>query len=866
MLDSLLVSDVQQPKTNLTNLTWQECDARGDQITVTAARVELDLAGAPTDSAVFTSRSTLVFSSTGPSTWVDLIADSVDSVELNGEPIEVAYDGARLLVHDLQPHNTLTVTAQCRYSRTGEGMHRFRDPEDGRTYLYTHCEPTDARRIFACFEQPDLKARWTMTVTAPRDWEIRSNQPEVAREEDTRDGAPLATVTFAPTPPLSSYLVAVAAGPYHRVDGEWTSESGQHVPLTLLCRRGMADHLESDEIFELTTSGLGFYDANFDFPYPWGKYDQIFVPEYNLGAMENPGLVTFKEDYLFRGGATVMNRTSRAEVVLHEMAHMWFGDLVTPHWWDDLWLKESFADLMGYQVSQLATKFDQAWLQFASGRKAFAYRFDQMPTTHPVIAKIPDLEAARQNFDGITYAKGASVLRQLQEFIGTEAFFAGARDYFRAHEFGTARFTDLLTALAGHTDAHLTRWAELWRHTTYPSRVSATVERDGDAITSLTLEQSSVNDVIRPHRMRVAGHVLRDGRLEPSFDESALLEGASATLPAAVGRSADLVIVNAGDLTYGIGRLDDRSRATAEKALSTLTDDLQRGAVWTALWNQARDAQIPAADFVRTFRAQAPTEPNAMILRIIAGQAQTAIGTYLPAADREAAWSALAATARDALAKAPADSDLQRTWAEVLAESAAHSAAVTDDALALVAGNGPDGLEITAELRWRLAASLVRIGRWTADDVRGVLAQDDTMIGRTSARTAYAADPATQQTSWDSLVAVDELTNDEQRAVLEGFALSDPGVRFTADYVALLDTVWQGRPQSMAQRLVSGLFPQVDADPAGDDAVAAVQAWLDGNPGAPGALRRVVTEAIDNAQRALRAQRTGSAPAAEPVR
>ncbi|WP_460468816.1 aminopeptidase N [Calidifontibacter terrae] len=835
------------------NLTWQECDARGDQITVTAARVELDLTTAPTESATFTSRTTLVFDSTGPATWIDLVADEIEAVELNGAAIEPAYDGARLLLHDLAGHNTVIVTARCRFSRTGEGMHRFLDPQDGRTYLYTHCEPTDARRIFACFEQPDLKARWTMVVTAPRDWEIRSNQPEVAREENSATDA--ATATFAPTPPLSSYLVAVAAGPYHRVDSEWISDDGQQVPLTLLCRRGMADHLESEEIFELTTAGLGFYDANFGFAYPWGKYDQIFVPEYNLGAMENPGLVTFKEDYLFRGGATVMNRTSRAEVVLHEMAHMWFGDLVTPQWWDDLWLKESFADLMGYQVSQEATRFDQAWLQFASGRKAFAYRFDQMPTTHPVIANIPDLEAARQNFDGITYAKGASVLRQLQEFIGRDAFFAGARDYFAAHAFGTARFTDLLAALATHTDADLDQWAKVWLHTTYPSRLTATVERDGAQITALTLEQSSVGDVIRPHRMRVAGHVVKAGRLEQTFDELVLLEGPTAMLPAAVGKSADLVIVNAGDLTYGISRLDERSRATAEQHLSTLGDDLQRGAVWTALWNQARDAQIPPADFVRIFRAQAPTEPNAMILRIIAGQAQTAIGSYLLAADRAAAWSALGATARDALAVAAPDSDLQRIWAEILAEAAAHSDTITDDALALAAGKGPQGLEVNAELRWQLAASLVRIGRWGADDVRAVLADDDTMIGHTSSLTAYAADPATQQQSWDELVAADKLSNDHQRATLAGFALSHPGTRFVADYVALLDTVWQGRPQSMAQRLVTGLFPQVDADAAGDAAVAAVNGWLDAHPVAPRALRRVVIEAVDNAERAQRAQR-----------
>ena len=846
------------------NLTWQECDARGDQLEVVSHHVELDLREAASEATTFASRTTVVFDSTGPSTWLDLVADEVSSITLNGAPVAAdAYTGARILLRDVViGQNTVVVEARCSYSRTGEGLHRFTDPQDGATYLYTHCEPTDARRIFACFEQPDLKGRFTFVVTAPAGWVVRSNQPEISAVQDGQ----VSTRTFAPTPPLSSYLIALVAGPYASVEDEWSitrDDGSTHtVALTAMCRRPMLEHMESDEIFELTKAGLSFYDKEFGFPYPWGKYDSVFVPEYNIGAMENPGLVTFKEDYLFRGGATTMQRTSRSEVVLHEMAHMWFGDLVTPKWWDDLWLKESFADLMGYQVSQEATRFDQAWLQFASGRKLWAYTGDQLPSTHPVIARIDDLEAAAQNFDGITYSKGAAVLRQLQALIGTEAFFAGARDYFAAHAFGSATFNDLLGALQPNTDHDLWRWADAWLRTTSPSVLSASVERAGDGrITSLSVHQEctdriSGEQVIRPHRLAIAGYCLGSAGLEKSFVEPVTLTGESAEVPDAAGRRADLVLLNAGDLTYGIVRLDETSRQVAASHLSTLPDDLDRGAVWTALWNLTRDGLQPAARFVDAFVAQAPSEPNAMILRIVAGQVQTAVGRYLPAAERDAAYAALAGVARNALAGAPAGSDLQRTWAELVAEFASHTDELVPDAKALAAGEVPDGLELTDSLRWRLTAALVRRGVWGNAEVEQVLADDDTLIGRTSALTARAASPDAQEQTWRELVD-GRPTNDAQRALLAGWAISDPGLAFADRYVELLDTVWEGRVQTMAQRLVTGLFPDVDADDDGRAVLARIQAWYDDNPGSPAALRRVVLEQIDHARRALRAQESG---------
>ena len=843
------------------NLTRQECDARGDQITVSTYRVELDLTDAASDEQTFASRSTVTFDSTGPATWLDLVADTVLSVTVNGTEIATdTYDGARILLHDLEiGENTVSVQARCRYSRTGEGLHRFTDPEDGSTYLYTHCEPTDARRIFACFEQPDLKGEFTFVVRAPQHWVVRSNQPQ----ESVEIAADVATRTFATTPPLSSYLVAMIAGPYVAVTDSWSTTradgSEQTVELTAMCRRGMVDHLESAEIFELTRNGLNFYDRTFGFPYPWGEYVQVFVPEYNIGAMENPGLVTFTEDYLFRGGATTMQRTSRAEVILHEMAHMWFGDLVTPKWWDDLWLKESFADLMGYQVSQEQTRFDQAWLQFASGRKLWAYSADQLPSTHPVIARIDDLEAARQNFDGITYAKGAAVLRQLQALIGEDAFFAGARDYFAAHAFGSATFNDLLGALQPHTEHDLWSWADAWLRTTSPSQLAAQTHVDATGVvTDLVVRQSCTDritgeSVIRPHQLQVAGYALEDGTLNRSFLAPVTLLAESAEVAEAAGHRADLVLVNAGDLTYGISRLDERSQRTATEHLSTIADDLDRAAVWTALWNLTRDGLMPAQTFVDAFVAQAPAERTAMILRIVGGQVQTAAGKYLPASARAAAWDSLAAVARASLAEAPPNSDLQRTWADLVSEFATRTDVLTSTAVDLASGRVPAGLELTDALRWKLAAALVRRGDWGVREVDDVLAGDDTLIGRTSVLTARSAAPSAQPDTWRRLTE-DDLTNDQQRALLGGWTISSPGARYADRYVALLDTVWQGRTQSMAERLVVGLFPDVDADDEGRAALATVRRWFADHPQAPTALRRVVAEQIDHAERALRAQ------------
>uniref|UniRef100_UPI003B67471D aminopeptidase N n=1 Tax=Rhodococcus sp. O3 TaxID=3404919 RepID=UPI003B67471D len=602
------------------NLTRAETATRANAVRVHAYRVQLDLRDAPDPATSgFATTTTIEFTSTSSETWLDFLGPSVESVTVNGVPVAVAYDGARIALSGLAEDNVVTVAATGEYSRSGEGLHRFVDPADGQTYLYTQYEPADARRVFACFEQPDLKAPFTFDVSAPERWQVVSNQA-VAHRNSVPGGQ---RVVFAPTPPMSTYITAVVAGPYHLVESSW-SRDDLAVDLGVLCRASLAQYLDADAIVEITRQGLDFFAEHFGYPYPWGKYDQVFVPEYNLGAMENPGCVTFTESYVFRGAATAAQYQGRANTILHEMAHMWFGDLVTMKWWDDLWLKESFADYMGSLVSAEATEFTDAWVAFANRRKAWAYLQDQLPTTHPVVADIVDLEAAKLNFDGITYAKGASVLKQLVAYVGRDAFFEGARRYFRAHAFGNTTLDDLLTELSATSGRDLTGWARAWLQTT--------------GVSTLTLEPAGsggfeiVQSDPRPHRLAVgqydfdeSGNLVRRYRIEVDLEQRRTRVDLA---------DAPLTLLNDDDLTYAKIRLDARSLATVEESLERITDPLARGLVWSALWNATRDAELLATRYVAMAQRFAPAESNLALLAAVQTNVATAIEHYLPEAAR----------------------------------------------------------------------------------------------------------------------------------------------------------------------------------------------------------------------------------------
>ncbi|WP_217183724.1 aminopeptidase N [Streptomyces sp. AC495_CC817] len=817
------------------NLTREETAARSAAVSLRSIRVELDLTGAPERArTTFPTTTTLEFDATTEETWVDFVGASVERLVVNGEEAPIDYDGARIRLTGLGTSNTVVVMASGSYSRSGEGLHRFHDPADGETYLYTQYEPADSRRVMACFEQPDMKAAYTFVIDAPAGWEVLSNQSPV--RVDT--GVGVQRVEFAPTLPISSYITAVAAGPYSRVDGEWRRDD-QRIALGVLARRSLAEHLEADEILEITRQGLDFFTDAFAFPYPWGKYDQIFVPEYNLGAMENPGLVTFTESYLSRGAATDAQRAARANTILHEMAHMWFGDLVTMTWWDDLWLKESFADYMGAHASAAATRFSDAWVKFAASRKAWAYLQDQLPTTHPIVADIVDLEAAKLNFDGITYAKGAAVLKQLVAFVGDEAFFDGARRYFAANAYGNTTLDDFLVQLSEVSGRDMSGWSRAWLETSGMSTIQLSPAAEGG--------WEIVQTDPRPHRLRIGLYGWDDGRLVRTAQVA--LDIAEERTPVELP-DAELVLVNDDDLTYAKVRLDERSLATVETSLSAVADPLARALIWSSLWNATRDGELDAARYVSIVRAHAPGESNIGLLAGILPNAIFALRHYVAderRADEQRAWTD---AAWSALQEAEPGSDAQLSWARALATASAFDDVRHAEVRGILDGTAPEGLTVDPDLRWQLLTALVTTGHATADDVETELRRDDTGTGRTAARRALASRPSAEvrADAWDAAWNDLSLSNDHLDASIGGFRAGgrrDLVSAFDEEYFERIADAWRTRSIELAQRLVVGLFPAADG-------VDRVDAWLAAHEDAPAALRRIVVEQRDHLARDLR--------------
>ncbi|MEU4296130.1 aminopeptidase N [Kitasatospora aureofaciens] len=845
------------------NLSREEAQQRAGVLAVDGYLVRLDVTSAlDPAAATFRSTTTITFrcSQPGAGTFLDLLAPAVRSVTLNGRELDpaTAYDGARVHVDGLAAENVLTVEADCAYSRTGEGLHRFVDPVDGETYLYTHYEPADARRVFANFEQPDLKAPFTFTVTAPAAWDVRSN----AAHEAVRTEGGTRTWEFAPTAPISTYLTAVVAGPYHVVNDHYSRElpdgTALEIPLAALCRKSLAPHFDAEEILGVTKLGLDFFHEEFDYPYPFGKYDQAFVPEYNIGAMENPGCVTFKEEFVFRSKVTDAAYEARANVVLHEMAHMWFGDLVTPRWWDDLWLKESFADFMGsYALIGARTRYSSAWVTFANQRKAWAYRQDQFPTTHPITADIRDLEDAKLNFDGITYAKGASVLKQLVAYVGSEAFFEGARRYFKRHAFGNTELGDLLDVLEETSGRDLKSWAAAWLQTAGVNALTPQVTTDAEGrITELAVLQDG--EVPRPHRIAVGlydrdadGALLCTERIELD------VTGARTVVAEAVGRRRpDLVLLNDEDLTYCKIRFDADSLETLRTGLGDIRDELARALAWSAVWNLTRDGLMPARDYVALVLRFAGQEGNIGVLQSLHAQSKTAVDLYAAPEWRAEGARKLADGALNELRAAVPGSDHQLAWARFLAQTAGgaeHLGLVRG----LLAGSARiDGLEVDQELRWSLWLALAAAGQATDEELAGELAGDNTAGGKRQYTQCLAARPTPEAkaAAWSAVTDSDELPSALVEANSAGFAIPaqrDLTALYAAPYFKLLERVWAERTIEIAMRIVSGFFPIAQTN---EQTLAEADAWLDGHPQAAPALRRLVLERRDDLARALRAQ------------
>jgi aminopeptidase N len=851
------------------NLTRDEARERAALLSVDGYEVSLDLRSAVGEGAgdgeprTFRSVTVIRFrcNEPGAATFADLIAPTVTSVSLNGKDLDPGqvFDGSRILLEDLAADNELIVDARCAYSRTGEGLHRFVDPEDGEVYLYTQYEPADSRRVFANFEQPDLKAPFRFEARAPEGWTVWSNGlGELA------DGV----WKFAETKPISTYITCVTAGPYHYVTDSYerTFEDGTRleIPLGALCRKGLAAYFDSDDVFLVTKQGLDFFHDHFDYPYPFGKYDQAFVPEYNLGAMENPGLVTFREEFIFRGKVTRASYEGRANVILHEMAHMWFGDLVTMEWWDDLWLKESFADFMGAFALVGATRFTDGWITFANRRKAWAYRADQLPSTHPITADIRDLQDAKLNFDGITYAKGASVLKQLVAYVGQDAFLEGARRYFKRHAYGNTRLGDLLSALEETSGRDMGAWSRSWLQTAGVNSLTPQVLLDAEGrVDELAVVQEAAEShpELRPHRVAVGLYRrTAEGALERYARAEADVDGPRTVVTELAGaRAPELVLVNDDDLTYCKIRFDETSLATLREHLGSLTDPLARALCWSALWNLTRDALLPAPDFVDLVMRFARRESDIGVLQMLHAWAKSALVNYAAPAWRRTGERLLGEVAlRDLRAAEPAG-EHQLAWARFFA-----SAASAPADLALLRGllegtETIDGLAVDQELRWAFLEPLAAHGEADETVLAAELARDDTASGKRHQVRCLAARPsaAVKAQAWAQVVESDALSNALVEATIAGFA--QPSQReLTAPYVAkyfeAIERVWRDRSIQIGMDVVRGLFPSFPPEQEAQSTLDATDAWLAAHEDAAPALRRLVLEARDDLARALRAQ------------
>jgi aminopeptidase N len=841
------------------NLTRDEARERSQLLRVNSYDIDLDLT---TGEETFLSTVTVRFSAAHKParTWLDLAAPAVREVILNGKRLEPdqVFDGTRVVLSPLQKDNEVRVVAECAYSNSGEGLHRFVDPVDNEVYLYTQFEVPNARRVFACFEQPDLKAKFKFLVTAPDHWQVVSNSatPEPQPVSDT-----VARWDFAPTPRISTYVTALIAGPYHVARDSYGGPHGT-IPLGMFCRRSLAEHLDKDALFEVTKQGFGFFEDAFGQAYPFGKYDQLFVPEFNAGAMENAGAVTFREDFIFRSRTTDAAYERRASVILHEMAHQWFGNLVTMRWWNDLWLNESFATWAAALAQAEATRWKDAWTTFANAEKLWALYQDQLPTTHPISAEIQDLDDVAVNFDGITYAKGASVLKQLVAWVGRDNFLAGLRAYFDKHAYGNTELADLFACLEKASGRDLKAWEQQWLLTAGVNTVRPRIAVNGHAIytdVAIVQEAATEQPTLRSHRLAIGvydrddeGRLVRRSRIELD------VTGPETQVADLIGkRQPKLLLLNDDDLTFAKVRVDRHSLDTLiGGGIAALADPLPRAMAWTATTDMLRDAEFPARQYVELVLAGVGTESELPIVQNLLNRAQSAVDLYTDPHAYLALSARWASGLYELMHQAQPASDHQlafaRAWA-VAVGSPEHTTELRD----LLAGEQTlPGLTVDTDLRWHFLQRLAALGVATSQDIDADVERDNTASGLRQAAQARAMRPTQEakEEAWELAVENKETHNAIQEATLLGFHV--PGQRevlrpFVDRYFDVLIDVWHGRSPEIAQHIVTRLFPRQIVEL---EIVRRADAWLESTTEAPSALRRLVTEGRADVVRALAAQ------------
>jgi aminopeptidase N len=841
----------------IADITREETAIRAGLLRVRSYDVELDLTRGD---ETFRSASVIRFDCTEPgaASYADLIAEAVHEITLNGSHIDQAsaWADGRIALEGLARSNELRVVAECRYGTAGFGLQRSVDSADDRIYTFTQFEAAHARRVFANFEQPDLKAEFTFHVTVPAHWTVLSNQPA---PEPEPAGEGTAVWHFPPTPRISTYLTAIAAGEYHVVRESHTTPSGQVIPLGLACRQSMAPYLEADDVLLITRQGLDYFTELFAGPFPFDKLDQVFVPD-NVGAMENVGCIITSESLLFRSKVTDTMYEVRAMVVLHEMAHQWFGDLVTMKWWEDLWLNESFAELAGFLATAEATRFTQAWTAFCASRKIWGYGQDQLPSTHPIAARVRTLSEAEANFDGISYAKGAAVLKQLLAYVGRDAFLASVRAYFDQHAWGNATLDDLLGALSANSSRNLAEWSKAWLETAGPNtlRGEFTLTADGRFDRFAVLQDAPAeHPTLRPHHIAIGLYNrTADGDLVRTHRVEADVTGPRTVVPALTGQpQPDLLLLNDDDLGYALVRFDQRSLETLKASMGAFADSLARTVCWSAVADMAAQAELSVPAFVQIVASGMGSERSVPVIQGMLGHVNRLFTTTADPRWVRQGKELLASSAVELLRGAEPGSDHQLAWAQLLAWTA-----ITPDQLDLLSDllNGRaeiPGLVVDAELRWAFLRRLAATGRAGDTEIDVELARDRTDAGRRSALTARAsvADAAHKEAAWRQVAESTELGLEESVMVARAFNTpehADLIAAFEERYFRQLPVIWANHADMLRPMLGLDLFPYAAAGP---ELLGRIEEFL-AQPDLDPSLARTVIEGRDVVAKALRSR------------
>lgn len=851
---------------NNENLSREEAAERSALISVDTYDVHVDLTNAKDpEFESYPTATTVRFScnTPGAETFIDYIHHSIDSIKLNGVELKLdeVVDGARIRLANLKAENVLTIHGRSYYSRSGEGLHRYFDPSDGRVYLYTQYEPSDCRRVFPNFEQPDLKAVFNFRITAPKDWVVSSNAVLESQVTDPSDDS-ISKRVFAPTAKISTYITAILAGEYFTATTTYKPKSKVNsgdIPLVAYCRQSLKPHFDYDHIFKVTENGLDFFQDLFDYPYPYPKYEQAFVPEYNIGAMENPGLVTFTEDYIFVSGATEDDLEGRTNTICHEMAHMWFGDLVTMKWWNDLWLNESFAEFMSTLAAAENTRYaKEAWATFSASEKTWAYRQDQLSSTHPIVAEIRDLADVQVNFDGITYAKGASVLRQMVAWVGQENFMAALKVYFDKHSWGNTVLDDLLVELERTSGRDVRAWSAKWLETAGVNTLAVEVENDeAGNISNLGIRQSYAEgfETLRPHRAVIGFYNLVDGKLTRTDRIELDIDGELTVVEEAVGKKRpDLLLLNDEDLAYAKIRLDERSIETAIKHLGDIDSSVARGVVWGSLWDTVRDAQMPARKYVDLVLNNIGKETNSTALRTQINNLSATLHSFVAPEAREETRHRAADRLWELAKAAEPDSDAQLQLLQAFINQT-RTEEQYDNVQRLFEGELTlEGLDIDADLRWNLVCRLATGGRFSAEQIAEELENDNTANGQQYAAQAYASIPTAEAKAeyWNKIMVTGELSNMIQRYAISGFKSGKPELiaQYDEPYFEQIEGIWRSRSHEISMQIIGGMYPSVPTA----ELLERTEAYLASLPEDAAALYRQIAEARDGVARALKVQ------------